>query len=279
MEGDPIYNSINFVQDIEYPANQTGPAHGASVRFLCAVRRLAAGNTSPWSIRRRPTRRRRSDLPGGLVELRRLDREQANRRASIHGSSTTTTDHPAATTATGCSIAITRSRSPRSPTAPADLRRRRAEPRICLAPRWTGAVTNAAVPLVALQAEGRLRPGRWRGRWSSPHTGEGHAPNSPSAWRTGDQYWSMHPGRRQLPLRRRQRPVHQGTRRLHDLPGARNAGWGRSPSRRTGSEGRQNVLELAGFSAPRASGSPRLSAGLSVLALLLGLLPLFGGYS
>jgi prepilin-type N-terminal cleavage/methylation domain-containing protein/prepilin-type processing-associated H-X9-DG protein len=58
---------------------------------------------------------------------------------------------------------------------------------------WTGAVTNAAVPLVALQAEAGLDP-EGGGALVIAHTGEGHGPNSPSGLAHGDQYWSLHPG-------------------------------------------------------------------------------------
>jgi prepilin-type N-terminal cleavage/methylation domain-containing protein/prepilin-type processing-associated H-X9-DG protein len=58
---------------------------------------------------------------------------------------------------------------------------------------WTGAVTNAAVPLVALQAEAGLDP-EGGGALVLSHTGEGHGPNSPSGLAHGDQYWALHPG-------------------------------------------------------------------------------------
>jgi prepilin-type N-terminal cleavage/methylation domain-containing protein/prepilin-type processing-associated H-X9-DG protein len=58
---------------------------------------------------------------------------------------------------------------------------------------WTGAITNAAVPLVALQAEAGLDP-EGGGALVLSHTGEGHGPNSPSGLAHGDQYWGMHPG-------------------------------------------------------------------------------------
>jgi prepilin-type processing-associated H-X9-DG protein len=58
---------------------------------------------------------------------------------------------------------------------------------------WTGAVTNAAVPLVALQAEAGLDP-EGGGALVLSHTGEGHGPNAPSGLAHGDQYWSLHPG-------------------------------------------------------------------------------------
>jgi prepilin-type N-terminal cleavage/methylation domain-containing protein/prepilin-type processing-associated H-X9-DG protein len=58
---------------------------------------------------------------------------------------------------------------------------------------WTGAITNAAVPLVMLQGEAGLDP-EGGGALVLSHTGEGHGPNSPSGLAHGDQYWAMHPG-------------------------------------------------------------------------------------
>jgi prepilin-type N-terminal cleavage/methylation domain-containing protein/prepilin-type processing-associated H-X9-DG protein len=58
---------------------------------------------------------------------------------------------------------------------------------------WTGAVTNAAVPLVALQGGAGFDP-EGGGALVIAHTGEGHGPNSPSGLAHGDQYWSLHRG-------------------------------------------------------------------------------------
>jgi prepilin-type processing-associated H-X9-DG protein len=58
---------------------------------------------------------------------------------------------------------------------------------------WTGAVTNAAVPLVALQGGAGFDP-EGGGALVLSHTGEVHGPNSPSGQAHGDQYWSRHPG-------------------------------------------------------------------------------------
>ncbi|HWE38255.1 MAG TPA: DUF1559 domain-containing protein [Isosphaeraceae bacterium] len=58
---------------------------------------------------------------------------------------------------------------------------------------WTGAVTNAAVPLVELQAGNGFDP-EGGGALVLSHTGEGHGPNSPSGMAHGDQFWSRHPG-------------------------------------------------------------------------------------
>jgi prepilin-type N-terminal cleavage/methylation domain-containing protein/prepilin-type processing-associated H-X9-DG protein len=58
---------------------------------------------------------------------------------------------------------------------------------------WTGAVTNAAVPLVKLQSGAGFDPEGGSALVLS-HTGEVHGPNSPSGQAHGDQYWSFHPG-------------------------------------------------------------------------------------
>jgi prepilin-type N-terminal cleavage/methylation domain-containing protein/prepilin-type processing-associated H-X9-DG protein len=58
---------------------------------------------------------------------------------------------------------------------------------------WTGAVANASVPIIALQAEAGLDP-EGGGALVLSHTGEGHGPNSPSGLAHADQYWSLHPG-------------------------------------------------------------------------------------
>jgi prepilin-type N-terminal cleavage/methylation domain-containing protein/prepilin-type processing-associated H-X9-DG protein len=58
---------------------------------------------------------------------------------------------------------------------------------------WTGAITGASVPIVALQAEHGLDP-EGGGALVLAHTGEGHGPNAPSGLAHADQYWSLHPG-------------------------------------------------------------------------------------
>jgi prepilin-type N-terminal cleavage/methylation domain-containing protein/prepilin-type processing-associated H-X9-DG protein len=58
---------------------------------------------------------------------------------------------------------------------------------------WTGAITNAAVPLVALQGGAGFDP-EGGGALLLSHTGESHGPNAPSGLAHGDQYWSLHPG-------------------------------------------------------------------------------------
>jgi prepilin-type N-terminal cleavage/methylation domain-containing protein/prepilin-type processing-associated H-X9-DG protein len=56
---------------------------------------------------------------------------------------------------------------------------------------WTGAVTNAAVPITKLQAEDGLSP-EGGDALVVAHTGELDGPNSRPAH--ADQFWSMHPG-------------------------------------------------------------------------------------
>jgi len=58
---------------------------------------------------------------------------------------------------------------------------------------WTGAVTNAAVPVLELNARQSLDP-EGGGALVLAHTGEGHGPNAPSGTAHADQYWSRHPG-------------------------------------------------------------------------------------
>jgi prepilin-type N-terminal cleavage/methylation domain-containing protein/prepilin-type processing-associated H-X9-DG protein len=56
---------------------------------------------------------------------------------------------------------------------------------------WTGAITNAAVPITLLQAEAGLDPEGGDALVVS-HTGELNGPNSQPAH--ADQFWSLHPG-------------------------------------------------------------------------------------
>ena len=58
---------------------------------------------------------------------------------------------------------------------------------------WSGAITNASVPLVELQGGSGFDP-EGGGALVLSHTGESHGPNAPSGQAHGDQYWSRHPG-------------------------------------------------------------------------------------
>ena len=60
-------------------------------------------------------------------------------------------------------------------------------------PSWTGAVTNAAVPVLELQAMTGTDP-EGGGALILSHTGEGHGPNAPSGAAHADQFWSRHSG-------------------------------------------------------------------------------------
>ncbi len=191
MEQTPVYNSINFVMGIEFPANQTarvttlasffcpsdawrqdtftvvdstttGTMPGAPICVVATsnyVGSVGSGDPSslyPWIIDA-------DDGPPG--------RDNGNGLFYRNHSVTIAqiTDGTSQTFAAG-------ERSQNLSRA-----------------SWTGAVTNAAVPLVALQAEAGLDP-EGGGALVLSHTGEGHGPNSPSGLAHGDQYWAMHPG-------------------------------------------------------------------------------------
>ena len=148
---------------------------------------------SPSSIRRRPAQ---WPVPRSATSPRQITSARsaaATRRASIPTSSTTTTALPAATTATGFSSAITRSRSPRSPMARARPSPRASGARTCRARAGPAPSPTRPSPWSALQAEAGFDP-EGGGALVLSHTGEGHGPNSPSGLAHGDQYWSLHPG-------------------------------------------------------------------------------------
>ncbi len=191
MDQAPLYNSINFVLGIEFPANQsarltvlssflcpsdarlmntftvvdsttTGTAAGAPICVVASSNYLGCvGSGDPSSLY--PYIIDDDDGPPG--------RDNGNgiffRNHSIDMSSIT--DGSSQTLMVG-----ERSQNLSRGT-------------------WTGAVTNAAVPLIALQAEAGLDP-EGGGALVLAHTGEGHGPNSPSGLAHGDQFWSLHPG-------------------------------------------------------------------------------------
>ncbi len=118
MEGSPVYNSINFVLGIEFPANQTSRTT-RDRQLPLPVRRLAAGSLQRG---RRDDVEHHARAPRSARSPRRTTSARsaaATRRACIRTSSMTTTARRAATTATASSSATIRSGSPRSPTAPA----------------------------------------------------------------------------------------------------------------------------------------------------------------
>jgi prepilin-type N-terminal cleavage/methylation domain-containing protein/prepilin-type processing-associated H-X9-DG protein len=191
MEQLPIYNSINFVKGIEFPANQTarlttissffcpsdalrqdmftvvdstttGTMAGAPICVVASsnyVGSVGSGDPSslyPWIIDA-------DDGPPG--------RDNGNGLFYRNHSITIAqiTDGTSQTFAAGeKSQNLSRA-------------------------TWTGAVTNAAVPLVALQAGAGFDP-EGGGALVIAHTGENHGPNAPSGQAHGDQYWSLHPG-------------------------------------------------------------------------------------
>ena len=191
MEQAPLYNSINFVLGIEFPANQTarltvlasflcpsdawaqntftvvdstttGTSPGAPICVVASSNYLGSvGSGDPSSLY--PYIIDADDGPPG--------RDNGNgifyRNHSVNLASVT--DGTSQTFLAG-----ERSQNLSRAT-------------------WTGAVTNAAVPLVALQAGAGFDP-EGGGALVLSHTGEGHGPNSPSGLAHGDQYWSLHPG-------------------------------------------------------------------------------------
>ena len=187
----PSFNSINFVLGIEFPANQT-----ARLTHLAAssARRTPGGghvHRRRFDDDRHDVREHRSATwPRRITSVRSA---AAIPRASTPTSSTTTMALPAATMATGIffrnrSITIAQIIDGTSQTFAVGERSQNLS-----RATWTGAVTNATVPLVALQAGAGSTP-KVAGHWSSRTPAKAHGPNAPSGLAHGDQYWSLHPG-------------------------------------------------------------------------------------
>jgi prepilin-type N-terminal cleavage/methylation domain-containing protein/prepilin-type processing-associated H-X9-DG protein len=191
MEQSPLFNSINFVLGIEFPANQTARLTVVS-SFLCPTDAFAQqtftvvdATTSGTTVGAPICDVASSNYPGsvGSGDPSSLypfiiddddgppGRDNGNgiffRNRSVNLA--TITDGTSQTFMVG-----ERSQNLARAT-------------------WTGAVTNAAVPLVALQAGAGFDP-EGGGALVLAHTGENHGPNAPSGQAHGDQYWSLHPG-------------------------------------------------------------------------------------
>jgi prepilin-type N-terminal cleavage/methylation domain-containing protein/prepilin-type processing-associated H-X9-DG protein len=191
LEGKPIYNSINFVLGIEFPANQTArltvlnsflcPSDGRRQDIFTVVDATTSSTTAGAAICDVASSNYVGSVgngdPSSLYPYIIDDdngppgRDNGNglffRNRSVKIAQIT--DGTSQTFAVG-----ERSQNLSRAT-------------------WTGAVTNAAVPLVGLQAEAGLDP-EGGGALVLSHTGEGHGPNSPSGLAHSDQYWSLHPG-------------------------------------------------------------------------------------
>ena len=191
MEQSPVYNSINFVLGIEFPANQTARLTTMRQLFL-PVRCLPAGYIHRRRFDNDRHNARRPHLHGGFVKLCRL-RRQWRPLQSLSLDHRPDDGPPGRDNGNGLfyrnhSVNIAQITDGTSQTFASGERSQNLS---CAS--WTGAVTNAAVPLVALQAEAGLDP-EGGGALVLSHTGEGHGPNSPSGLAHGDQYWGMHPG-------------------------------------------------------------------------------------
>jgi prepilin-type N-terminal cleavage/methylation domain-containing protein/prepilin-type processing-associated H-X9-DG protein len=191
MEGSPLYNSINFVLGIEFPNNQTARLT-VIASFLCpsdawrqnifTVVDATTSNTTPGA----PICNVASSNYVGSVG--------SGDPSSLYPYIIDAGDRPPGRdNGNGIffrnrSITIAQVTDGTSQTFLCGERSQNLS-----RASWTGAVTNAAVPLVALQAEAGLDP-EGGGALVLSHTGEGHGPNSPSGLAHGDQYWAMHPG-------------------------------------------------------------------------------------
>jgi prepilin-type N-terminal cleavage/methylation domain-containing protein/prepilin-type processing-associated H-X9-DG protein len=191
MEGSPVYNSINFVLGIEFPANQTARLT-VITSFLCPS---DAWRQDIFTVVDATTS---NTMPGAPI----CNVASSNYVGSV-GSGDPSSLYPyiidpddgppGRDNGNGLffrnhSITIAQITDGTSQTFAAGERSQNLS-----RATWTGAVTNAAVPLVALQAEAGLDP-EGGGALVLSHTGEGHGPNSPSGLAHGDQYWSLHAG-------------------------------------------------------------------------------------
>ncbi len=191
MEQTPVYNSINFVLGIEFPANQTSRLT-VLASFLCPS---DAWRQDTFTVVDSTTT---GTTPGAPI----CNVASSNYVGSV-GSGDPSSLYPYIIDADdgppgrdngnglffrNHSVKIAQITDGTSQTFAAGERSQNLS-----RASWTGAVTNAAVPLVAIQAEAGLDP-EGGGALVLSHTGEGHGPNSPSGLAHGDQYWSLHPG-------------------------------------------------------------------------------------
>jgi prepilin-type processing-associated H-X9-DG protein len=191
FEGSPVYNSINLVLNIETPANQTARITTINTFFcpsdawrldIFTVVDSTTSNTTPGA----PICQVASSNYVGSVG--------SGDPSSLYpwiidaGDQPPGRDNGNGLFFRNKSIRIAQILDGTSQTFAAGERSQNLS-RAC----WAGAITNAAVPLVDLQAEAGLDP-EGSGALVISHTGEGHGPNSPSGLAHGDQYWSMHPG-------------------------------------------------------------------------------------
>ena len=189
MEGSPVYNSINFVLNIEMPANSTSRVTTIKTFFcpsdawredIFTVVDSSTSNTTPGAPICQVAA---SDYVGAVGSG-----DPSSLYPWIGGDSPPGRDNGNGLFFRNRAVRIAQITDGTSQTFAAGERSQNLS-----RATWTGAVTNAAVPLVALQAEAGLDP-EGSGALVIAHTGEGHGPNSPSGLAHGDQYWSLHPG-------------------------------------------------------------------------------------
>jgi prepilin-type N-terminal cleavage/methylation domain-containing protein/prepilin-type processing-associated H-X9-DG protein len=191
MEEAPIYNSINLVLGIEFPANQTARLTLIS-SFLCPS---DAWRLDTFTVVDSTTSNTATGAPiCNVASSNYVGSVGSGDPSSLYPYITDSDDRPPGRdNGNGLffrnhSITVAQITDGTSLTFAAGERSQNLS-----RASWTGAVTNASVPLIALQAEAGLDP-EGGGALVLSHTGEGHGPNSPSGLAHGDQYWSLHPG-------------------------------------------------------------------------------------
>ena len=191
MEQAPVYNSINFVLGIEFPANQTARLTVLD-SFLCPT---DAWRQDAFTVLDSTTT---GTTPGAPI----CDVTSSNYVGSVGTGDPSSlypyiidddNTPPGRDNGNGLffrnrSIKIANITDGTSQTFAVGERSQNLS-----RATWTGAVTNAAVPLVLLQGGAGFDP-EGGGALVLSHTGENHGPNAPSGLAHSDQYWSMHPG-------------------------------------------------------------------------------------
>jgi prepilin-type N-terminal cleavage/methylation domain-containing protein/prepilin-type processing-associated H-X9-DG protein len=191
MEQPAVYNSINFTMGIEFPANQTSRVTVLN-SFLCPS---DASLLTTFTVVDATTTNTTAGAPICVVASSNyLGSVGSGDPSSLYPYIIDADDGPPGRdNGNGLfyrnhSVTIAQITDGTSQTFAVGERSQN-----CSRGTWTGAVTNAAVPLVALQGGAGFDP-EGGGALVLSHTGEGHGPNSPSGLAHGDQYWSRHPG-------------------------------------------------------------------------------------
>ena len=186
-----LFNSINFVLGIEFPANQTARLTTIS-QLLLPFRRLATGHLHRRRFEHDEHDARRPDLRRGIIELRRVGWQRRSvQPLPLHHRRRRRPSGPRQRQRDLLSQRLGHDRPGPRRHQP-DLPGRRAEPEPLAQPGPAPSPTRT-YPWSRSEAEAGLDP-EGGGALVLSHTGEGHGPNSPSGLAHGDQYWSFHPG-------------------------------------------------------------------------------------